>query len=90
MLMAARIDGFCTVNESLLDALAGAGLEADFSEAQRLVLASKPVWLMLSQNLPPDLGKRLVRGIEELQKSGEMTRIFRSRLGSRYVLHLDR
>jgi polar amino acid transport system substrate-binding protein len=90
MLLAARIDGFCTVNESLLDVLSSTGLSSEFSQAQRLVLASKPVWLMLSQNLAPDLRKRLVRGIEELQKSGEMARIFRSRLGSRYVLHLDK
>lgn len=90
MLLAERIDGFCTVNESLLDALAGAGLEARFATAQRVVLASKPVWLMLSQNLSPELGARLVRGMAELQRSGELAKIFKARLGSRYVLDLDR
>lgn len=90
MLLAERIDGFCTVNEALLDALSSAGLEASFADAQRLVLASKPVWLMLSQNLSPETTARLVRGMTELQKNGELARIFKSALGSRYVLQLGK
>ncbi len=90
MLQAQRIDGFCTVTESLLDALTSAGLETSFSEAQRVVLASKPVWLMLSQNLPPELGMRLVRGLQDLQKNGELVRIFKTRLGNGYLLQLGR
>lgn len=90
MLLAERIDGFCTVHESLIDALAGAGLEANFAEAQRLVLASKPVWLMLSQILPQEVGARLVRGMGELQKNGELARIFKAGLGSRYVLQFGK
>ena len=90
MLLAERIDGFCTVNESLLDALSAAGLEARFSDAQRLVLASKPVWLMLSQNLAPELRAKLVRGLVELQKSGELSKIFKTRLGDGYVLNLGK
>lgn len=90
MLLAARIDGFCTVNESLLDVLSGTGLDAQFSQAQRVVLASKPVWLMLSQNLAPELRAKLVRGLLELQKNGELTRIFKARLGNGYVLNLGK
>ncbi len=90
MLQAQRIDGFCTVNESLLDALASTGLDASFVDAQRLVLASKPVWLMLSPGLNPELGQELVRGMAELQKSGELAKIFKTRLGNRYVLHLGK
>ena len=90
MLHARRIDGFCTVNESLLDALSSTGLEASFVEAQRLVLASKPVWLMLSPGLAPELGQELVRGLAELQKNGELAKIFKARLGGGYVLHLSK
>ncbi|OYT93447.1 MAG: hypothetical protein CFE43_04205 [Burkholderiales bacterium PBB3] len=90
MLQARRIDGFCTVNESLLDALSSTGLEASFADAQRLVLASKPVWLMLSPGLEPELGQELVRGLAELQRNGELAKIFKARLGSRYVLHLSK
>lgn len=90
MLLAGRIDGFCTVNESLIDALSGAGLEASFADTQRLVLASKPVWLMLSKNLSPELGAMLVRAMTELQKNGELARIFKARLGSHYILHIGK
>lgn len=89
-LLAERIDGFCTVNESLLDALSAARLEARFSDAQRLVLASKPVWLMLSQNLAPELRAKLLRGLVELQRSGELSKIFKTRLGDGYVLNLGK
>ena len=89
MLLAGRIDGFCSVNESLLDAMAGTGLDASFADAQRVVLASKPVWLMLSNRLPAEVGARLRQGMAELQRNGELAKIFRSRLGSRYVLHID-
>jgi len=90
MLLAERIDGFCTVNESLLDALSDTGLEANFAEAQRLVLASKPVWLMLSQTLSPELRAKLVRGMADLRQRGELARIFKARLGSRYVLQMGK
>lgn len=78
MLQARRIDGFCTVNESLLDALSSTGLEASFADAQRLVLASKPVWLMLSPSLEPELGQQLVRGLAELQKKWRTGQNFQS------------
>lgn len=89
MLMAQRIDGFCTVNEAWLDAVKGAGLEAQFADAQRIVLGSKPVWLMLSHTLSPDIGQRLTRGMTALQRSGELGRIFKARLGSHYVVNLN-
>ena len=90
MLQARRIDGFCTVNESLLDALSSTDLEASFADAQRLVLASTPVWLMLSPALESALGQELVRGMVKLQRNGELAKIVKARLGSRYVLHLSK
>jgi ABC-type amino acid transport substrate-binding protein len=90
MLLAQRIDGFCTVNESLLDTLSSTGLGAGFADAQRLVLASKPVWLMVSPSLSRQLAGRLARGITELQKNGELAKIFKARLGDGYVLNAGR
>ena len=90
MLMAARLDGFCSVTEALVDAVATAGLESSFRNAQRLVLASKPVWLQLSPRLPKDLADRLVQSVRQLQKSGEIANIFRRRLGDSYQLDLPK
>jgi polar amino acid transport system substrate-binding protein len=90
MLLASRLDGFCSASEALTDAVASAGLESSFFTVQRVVLATKPVWLQLSPSLPQDLAERLVKGVRQLQKSGEMARIFRRRLGDNYPLNLPK
>lgn len=90
MLLAARLDGFCSATEALSDAMASTGLESNFRHAQRVVLASKPVWLQLSPRLPADLAERLVVGVRQLQKNGEIARIFRRRLGEGYQLQLTK
>jgi ABC-type amino acid transport substrate-binding protein len=46
--------------------------------------------LQLSPSLPQDLAERLVKGVRQLQKSGEMARIFRRRLGDNYPLNLPK
>ena len=86
MLAAGRLDGFCTTTEALADAMGSAGLQARFEKAQVLALASKPVWLMLSPKLSPDLAKRLEAGVRQLQSTGELARIFKARLGPGYTL----
>jgi ABC-type amino acid transport substrate-binding protein len=88
MLLAGRIDGFCTATEALIDAITSAGLESNFQNSQRMVLASKAVWLMTSLRLPQDVTKRLVAGVRQIQKSGELAQIFKKRLGSSYVLSI--
>jgi ABC-type amino acid transport substrate-binding protein len=90
MLLASRLDGFCSASEALTDAMASAGLESSFRTVQRVVLASKPVWLQLSARLPSDLAERLVKGVRQLQKSGELLRIFRRQLGDSYQLNLPK
>ena len=86
MLAAGRLDGFCTTTEALADAMASSGLQARFDKSQVIALASKPVWLMLSPKVSPDVAKRLEAGVRQLQSSGELVRIFKARLGSGYTL----
>lgn len=90
MLLAARIDGFCTSSEAVVDAIAAAAAEAKFQGVQRLVLASKPVWLLLSPQLPPKVAQQLTAGIRSLQKSGELAKIFKRQLGENYVLSVPK
>jgi polar amino acid transport system substrate-binding protein len=90
MLLASRLDGFCSASEAVTDAVTSAGLESSFRTAQRWVLASKPVWLQLSPSLPQDLAVRLVNGVRQLQKSGELARIFRRHLGDNYRLNMPK
>ena len=86
MLLAKRVDGFCTVQESLTDAINRTGTQVVFQNAQRLVLASKPVFLMVSPALPQATVQRLTSALEQLRKTGELERIFRQRLGKDYKL----
>lgn len=86
MLAAGRLDGFCTTTEALAAALAATGLQARLDQTQVLPLATKPVWLMLSTQLAPEVARRLESGVRQLQGSGELQRIFRARLGSAYTL----
>jgi polar amino acid transport system substrate-binding protein len=87
MLLAGRIDAFCTASETLQDTVTTSGLEGDFLNAQRLVLAAKPVWLMLARRVPPEMRQKLAAAVQRLQKNGELARIFRARLGTGYVLN---
>lgn len=86
MLDAGRLDGFCTTTEALAYALGSLGLQTRFDKAQVLSLASKPVWLMLSPKLSPEVAKRLEAGMRQLQGNGELARIFKARLGNGYAL----
>lgn len=90
MLLAGRIDGFCSVNESLSYAILGVGGAAQLDGAQRVVLASRPVWLLLSPQMDERTETRLVQGLRQLQKSEEIHRIFRAQLGPHYLLNLPK
>jgi len=86
MLAAGRLDGFCTTTEALVHAMTSTGLQTRFEKSQVLALASKPVWLMLSPKVSPDVAKRLEAGVRQLQGNGELARIFKARLGPGYLL----
>lgn len=86
MLAAGRLDGFCSVSEATVDALRSTGLQDRFEKAQVVALASKPVWLMLSPKVAPDVAKRLEAGVRQLQSNGELAGIFKARLGPGYKL----
>lgn len=90
MLLAGRVDGFCSVNESLSYAILGVGGGASLHGAQRVVLASRPVWLLLSPHLDAQTGNRLVQALRQLQKSPDIHRIFRTQLGAQYQLNLPK
>ncbi len=90
MLASHRIDGFCTTSEALAYAVTSSGLTSQLEQSQILELASKPVWLMLSSQLPPAIATRLEAGVRELQKSGAIERIFQDRLGRDYVVRMPK
>jgi polar amino acid transport system substrate-binding protein len=92
MLLMGRIDGLCTAEEALDDALESTGLRVVLGtdKAQRFMLGLRPVWLVLSPQFPGPLRQRLVAGIKQLQKNGNIERIFRTRLGESYVVDLPK
>ena len=88
MLLAGRIDGFCSTTEALSQAQLQSGLQLQFAQAQQMVLGSKPVWLLLSPRLPAPTAARLDAAARQIQRSGELARIFKSVLGPGYVPNL--
>ena len=88
MLAAARIDGFCTVTEAIVDAARRNGLLSVVAQGRSLVLASRPVWLLVSPTLPAESRDRLRAALTHLQTSGEIDAIFRRHLGNAYVVKL--
>ncbi len=90
MLAMGRIDGFCTANEALEDVLARTDLGPQFVRAQRRVLDTRPVWLMLNAAVPQSQRIALVAALKRVQKSGEMARIFVRHLGNAYELALPK
>lgn len=91
MLLAGRIDGFCSVTESLSHAMLGVGSSAaPLHGAQRVVLAARPVWLLLSPQVDERTSALLVQSLRQLQKSEEIQRIFRAQLGPHYLLNLPK
>jgi ABC-type amino acid transport substrate-binding protein len=90
LLLAGRIDGFCSVRASLQYAINSLGQQANMAAAQTWTLSSRPVWLHLSPKLAPAVADRLTRGVRQIQASGEVQRIFARILGPSYVLNLPK
>ena len=89
MLAHQRLDAFCSAGEAIDFASRNAGLEQKIATTQRFVLASRPVWMMLPKSLKPTQRQALINGLSQLQKSGELMRIFKHYLGDSYVLKLS-
>ena len=85
LLMANRVDGSCRTTAALVDAIALTGSFFQFQSAQRFSLGSKPVLLLMAAKTTQDMGIKMSSALQQIQKSGELTRIFKQRLGDGYI-----
>lgn len=88
MLLAQRIDAFCTTGEAIDFALQQVNNKTALARQNRISLGEKPVWLMFSPTLDKETRTALLQGLKQLQQNGEFARIFKRYLGNQYVLKL--
>lgn len=88
MLAAHRIDALCSTPEALDEAATRSGRQQLLDPAARWPLAQREVWLMVSSKVDPALHQPLRDGLQRLQHSGALARLFRDALGPRYHLVL--
>lgn len=88
MLLARRIDAFCTAPEALSAALAAFDSAHLIDPAERLTISEKPVWVLVRANMDPALQQRLQAAVLRVRDGGALAAIFRDLLGPRYKLRL--
>ena len=88
MLLAHRIDVFCTAPEALSAALAAFDAGHRIDPAERLTISEKPVWVLVRSGMDPALQQRLRAAVLRVRDGGALTTIFRDLLGPRYKLRL--
>lgn len=88
MLLAKRIDAFCSATEGLQNAAAKFDRRRELDATARFVVSQKEVWFLASGNVDAGLQQRLHDGIVRLQRNGTVARIFQEVLGPQYELTL--
>ncbi len=90
MLVARRIDAFCTVPEAIALAMGKFAGSSAIDEVERLTISSKKVWILLNPRVPDEVRRRLIDATTILRESEQVKAIFRERLGPTYILKLPR
>lgn len=78
MLLARRIEGFCTSAETLEVAAREFDLRRELEKSQRIVLAKRDVLLFVSSNMPPETAASLGLAVKKLKADGSIDRIMKA------------